>query len=251
MHAARYETLPDLLNFDDRGNGPWTGDHRRLGVCVAFSTLALLVGIASLDVSLRFDFTRWLPLVLDVSLREEPVAQPSPAPEIARESESVSPAPRPEAARSDTPVDASRPAPPDATAAAEKTIDWYESLEHVSADVISQREAPASLHPEFDELRRVAAIRYAEPQTGKPPPVWENVEKDIYGRTLLKKGNCFQILDDTNVGNRYAFETFEQYLMFCTYSGKRPPRNLPWVETIRARYSYLREPAENSLPPVE
>jgi hypothetical protein len=136
-------------------------------------------------------------------------------------------------------------------AAAGVSTDWYGSIERVSADVISRQAAPASLHPEFDELRRIAAIRYAEPQTGIPRPIWENVEKDIYGRTLLRKGNCFRILDDSNVGNRYAFETFEQYLTFCTWSGKRPPRNLPWVETIRARYPYLREPAEDSLPPIE
>jgi hypothetical protein len=199
---------------------------------------------------LRFDFSRWVPLVLEVSLRE--AIEPLPVPELhsERASQTASPAPPAQTVQPDEPTATTRRAAASPAAAGVPT-DWYESLERVSADVIGRQAAPASLHPEFDELRRIAAIRYAEPQTGIPRPIWENVEKDIYGRTLLKKGNCFRILDDSNVGNRYAFETFEQYLTFCTWSGKRPPRNLPWVEIIRARYPYLREPAEDSLPPIE
>ena len=93
------------------------------------------------------------------------------------------------------------------------------------------------------ELRRIAATRYAEPRTGKPPPIWDNVEKDVTGRTLLRSGNCFQVLDDPNVGNRYAFETFEQYLVQCSFGfGRKRGKNLPWVETIRSRYNHLRDP---------
>lgn len=85
-------------------------------------------------------------------------------------------------------------------------------------------------------------MKYAEPRTGKPPPIWENAEKDIYGRTLLRHGNCFRVLDDMNVGNRYAFETFERHVVFCNLLAKAPRQEFPWVETIAERYAYLREP---------
>lgn len=262
MLAAQYETCADFLSADGPDESSANRNHRRLGVCLATSALLLFVGIATLDVSLRFDFSRWVPLVLEVRLREtieavpepvpEPVSEPAPEsePQNERAPQTASPALPAQSVQPDMPAATTPPAAARPAAAGVPT-DWYGSIERVSADVISRQAAPASLHPEFDELRRIAAMRYAEPQTGIPRPIWENVEKDIYGRTLLKKGNCFRVLDDSNVGNRYAFETFEQYLTFCTWSGKRPPRNLPWVETIRARYPYLREPAEDSLPPIE
>jgi hypothetical protein len=122
-------------------------------------------------------------------------------------------------------------------------IDWQASLERASAEIIRRYSEVASLHPEFEELRRIARQRYAEPRTGKPPPIWENVEQDIYGRTLLQLGNgCYKVLDDSNVGNRYAFETFERHMLFCNVLAQAPPQQFPWVETIVERYAYLREP---------
>jgi hypothetical protein len=123
----------------------------------------------------------------------------------------------------------------------DREIDWQASLERASAETVEANSKSDSLHPDFDELRRIAAVRYAPPRTGKPPPIWENVEEDIYGRTILRHGNCFRVLDDMNVGNRYAFETFEQHLIFCD-GGGQGRQEFPWVETIVARYAYLREP---------
>lgn len=120
-------------------------------------------------------------------------------------------------------------------------IDWQGSLERASAEVVERSAETVSLHPEFDELRRIAAVRYAEPRTGKPPPIWENVEKDIYGRTVVRIGNCYRVLDDPNVGNRYAFETFERTMTFCGGPGGKR-QEFPWVEEIKARYAYLRDP---------
>ncbi|MGH6942798.1 MAG: hypothetical protein ACREH6_01070, partial [Geminicoccaceae bacterium] len=49
---------------------------------------------------------------------------------------------------------------------------------------------------------------------------------------------------------RYAFETFERHMLFFALPfGRRPPQNLPWIETLRARYEYLRDPDE--LPPLK
>ena len=129
----------------------------------------------------------------------------------------------------------------DVAADSDREIDWQASLERASAETVEANSKSDSLHPDFDELRRIAAVKYAPPRTGKPPPIWENVEKDIYGRTLLRHGNCFRVLDDMNVGNRYAFETFEQHLVFCELRGQGR-QEFPWVETIVARYAYLREP---------
>jgi hypothetical protein len=131
----------------------------------------------------------------------------------------------------------------------ERKIDWQASLARAAADTVEAHAEVDSLHPDFDELRRIAAVRYAEPRTGKPPPIWENVEQDIYGRTLLRSGNCFRVLDDTNVGNRYAFETFERFLVFC--GGPRHPRQkFPWVKAIVERYPYLREPDGGEAGPA-
>lgn len=135
----------------------------------------------------------------------------------------------------------------------EQARDWQEAKERASAEVIREHNEVVSMHPEFEELRRIARERYAPPQTGKPPPIWENVEPDIYGRTLLWLNDyCYKVLEDTNVGNRYAFETFERHMTFCAITlGKGPGgKNLPWVEEIVARYPYLRYP-DGEIPPPE
>lgn len=136
----------------------------------------------------------------------------------------------------------------------EQARDWQEAKERASAEVIREmNEEVVSMHPELEELRRIARERYAPPRTGKPPPIWENVEPDIYGRTLLWFNDyCYKVLEDTNVGNRYAFETFEKHMTFCAITlGKGPGgKNLPWVEEIVARYPYLRYP-DGEIPPAE
>jgi hypothetical protein len=131
----------------------------------------------------------------------------------------------------------------DEAAAEQPEIDWQASRERASAEIIRQHSEEPSLHPGFDELRRIAGERYSEPRTGKPPPLWDNAERDIYGQTLLQLGNgCYRVLDDTNVGNRYAFETFERHVVFCNLLPKDPRQEFPWIETIAERYAYLREP---------
>jgi hypothetical protein len=151
------------------------------------------------------------------------------------------PAAEPEAAAADPDEVAAPVVSRDAGDDSGREVDWQASLERASAKTVEAHSKSDSLHPHFDELRRIAAVKYAPPRTGKPPPIWENVEKDNYGRTILRHGNCFRVLDDMNVGNRYAFETFEQHLIFCDGRG-RGRQEFPWVETIVARYAYLREP---------
>ncbi|HEX5765412.1 MAG TPA: hypothetical protein VFY27_07575 [Woeseiaceae bacterium] len=186
------------------------------------------------------------PLEIEVSFprdEREPVAETpaDPVEQPAAVEEVVAPEPPRSAA-------VEEPQPP-AAPAGQPQVDWQKSLERASAKTVEEHAGMDSLHPEFDELRRIAATRYAEPRTGKPPPIWENVEKDVTGRTLLRSGNCFQVLDDPNVGNRYAFETFEQHLVFCDWA-KAPRQEFPWIRTIVARYQYLREPDGGAAGPV-
>ncbi|MGH8166650.1 MAG: hypothetical protein ACREQ1_05390, partial [Woeseiaceae bacterium] len=166
--------------------GSWDRDHRRLGYCLAISAIVIFAGLATLRLPMHLELRRQLPVVLDVRPRES--ATPT-------EKQAVPPA---AAVPSSVPEQRTAPAPstaeeadPGQTPAREPPIDWQGSLERASADVIERSAKTASLHPEFDERRRIAAVRYAEPKTGKPPPIWEHVEQDPYGRTVLRLGNCY------------------------------------------------------------
>lgn len=255
MHTAHVPAVPGSLPFGGPDDPSLTPDHRRLLACVTISALALAVGIATVNVSLQLDFSRLVPAVLDVTLRKQVQPEPKPEPAVAEPpeilpTEEAAP-PAAAAAAEPTSVPTSKPRSETAApTAGEQPVDWYEALERAAAETVDQYAEIDSLHPEFDELRRVAAERYAPAQSGGPRPIQENVEKDIYGRTLLRRGNCFQVLDDTNVGNRYAFETFERHIMQCGFSfGGKRGKNLPWVEPIRAKYNHLRDPdGSRSVP---
>jgi hypothetical protein len=227
--------------------------HRRLAYCIAISTLTVAALLSILDWPTEQRGAESLLVAIELLLARQEEQPGSEAAEDPQADDPIHDAAVPES--DDKPVagpaaDATA-ADPDEVAAAtvsegagedpEREIDWQASLERASAETVEANSKSDSLHPDFDELRRIAAVNYAPPRTGKPPPIWENVEKDNYGRTLLRHGNCFRVLDDMNVGNRYAFETFEQHLIFC--DGRGPGRQeFPWVETIVARYAYLREP---------
>lgn len=252
MSTAHAPALPGPPLFGGPGDPSITPDHRRLLACAAISALVLATAILTINLSLRLDFARLIPAVLDVTLREELREEPRPQPISAPLPEVVEPTEAPAVEEAPPPTTAAEPsstpavepaAGSPAAASGAQPVDWYAALERAAAVTVEEHSTVDSLHPEFDELRRIAAERYAPADSGAPKPIWENVEKDIYGRTLLRHGNCFRVLDDTNVGNRYAFETFEQYLVQCSFGfGRKRGKNLPWVETIRARYNHLRDP---------
>ncbi len=108
---------------------------------------------------------------------------------------------------------------------------------------------PWAFDPRVDDLRREGRLRYRPPTIEQPGPIWENVEQDQLGRTILRDGDCWKVVDDPNVGSQYQFQEFGQYLTMCTYQ-PRAPRELPWVETIRERYDYLRYP-DGEIPDEE
>jgi hypothetical protein len=240
--------LIDELTFTRAAPG-----HRRLAYCIGISTLTVAAVLAVLDWPPQWNGGEPMQVVLDLLLRREK-AQPLPAPveqpqtdgavhDTAAQETGDRPVTEPGMEDTATEPDdvAAALASADAGDDSDREIDWQASLERASAETVEANSKPDSLHPDFDELRRIAALKYAPPRTGKPPPIWENVEQDIYGRTLLRHGNCLRVLDDMNVGNRYAFETFEQHLVFCELRGKSR-QEFPWIETIVARYAYLREP---------
>lgn len=252
MRTAHAPAIPGSIAFGELDGLTLAPDHRRLLACATFSALLLAVAIATINVSLELDFSRLIPVMLEVTLRDEARPEPVPDSRVAEPPESaVEEAPATvveEPVR--VPADEPRPEVAAPTEGA-PPVDWYAELERASAETVDEQSAIDSLHPEFDELRRIAKERYAPPQTHKPPPIWENVEQDIYGRTLLRQGNCFQVLDDTNAGNQYAFETFERHLWQCEFSfGRKRGENLPWVETIRAKYNHLRDPDGSQSTPA-
>lgn len=228
-------------------------DHRRLLHCMALSAGALAIAITTVNVSLELDFSRLLPLVLEVTLREEappeaapltpPAAMTPPAAPV-QETTTVPPAAVP--AAPDEPAIPTTGAPTGRSA--EAPVDWYAALERAAARTVEHSAEDESLHPEFDELRRIAALRYGPPQTSRPAAP-QTVEKDIYGRTLLRRGNCFQVLEDTSAVNREVMETFGSPLQCAFGFGGKRGRNLPWVEPIRAKYNHLRDPdGSRSVP---
>ena len=94
-------------------------------------------------------------------------------------------------------------------------VDWEALMEHGVVTAIDALNRADSVNPQFEEKRRQAAVRF-RPSLAEPPrPIWENVEKDMYGRTLLWHKNCYRVLDDSNVGSRETFLTFTQYMVFC------------------------------------
>ena len=119
-----------------------------------------------------------------------------------------------------------------------ETPQWYQVLETVASHSDLLTDNPRSMSARFDELRRVATIRYSKPDSRFKTPVWENVEKDTMGKTILRAGDCYRVLEDPRVTQIWFQENFGQYLVFCETTGK-PPVELAFVQDIQARYNYL------------
>ena len=133
---------------------------------------------------------------------------------------------------------------PDAVvpAAPNQALDVDALREEAVQEYLDRTEQEAwAFDPRVDELRREGRLRYQPPTIERPGPIWENVEQDQLGRTVLRDGDCWKVVDDPNVGSQYQFQEFGQYLTMCSFY-RRPPRELPWVETIRERYDYLKYP---------
>lgn len=114
--------------------------------------------------------------------------------------------------------------------------DWYAQIPDAAKKLLDTLPREYSVNPGFDEKRRVAAEQFRPSRAPVEHPIWENVEKDTMGRTLLVSGDCYKVIDDPNVGNRDAFLVFGQYISSCAFY-KRPPEELGFVSEIRDRRS--------------
>lgn len=125
--------------------------------------------------------------------------------------------------------------------------DWYAQIPEAAAAVVESQAAPVSANPNFDEKRRRAAEQFRPSEAPVEKPIWENVERDTLGRTVLVSGDCYRVINDPNVGSREAFLTFGQYIAMCSYY-KRPPQKLGFVKEIldrrASRARYVRPVAE-------
>ncbi len=214
---------------------PWNaGVEQRLFASMLLATL-FVAGALSL---IRFpDTPNWSPVVeLLVRIVQEPPTEAV----AAAEPESL-PA-------SSSQADDSAASPPPLTMGGEALqetrtdTDWDALRDEVLQEYLDrQTETYGYFNPDLAEKRSRLAERYQPGTHEKPKPIWENVELDTLGRTVLRSGNCFKVLDDPNVGSREVFEKFGQFIVQCIYQG-RYPRELPWVEDIRQRYEYLRDP---------
>ena len=112
--------------------------------------------------------------------------------------------------------------------------DWYAEIPEAVSSTLDSVPRQYSANPVFDEKRRRAAEKFRPSKAPRKVPIWENVEKDSLGRTLLWSGDCYRVLDDPNVGNREAFETFGQFMVSCLHRTDTP-KLLPWVKEIQNR----------------
>lgn len=115
-----------------------------------------------------------------------------------------------------------------------RATDWYALIPEAARLAAAEPPQVYSVNPGFDEKRRQAAEKFSRGAAPVKRPIWENLEKDTMGRTLLRSGDCYRVIDDPNVGNRDAFLTFGQFMVSCERPSERP-RELPWVSELRDR----------------
>jgi hypothetical protein len=213
---------------------------QRLRVSMLVSAAALAAALSLFRLPSPAKVTPLLELVVELT-RPQPIVRPEP------ETIPVPPLPAPvEEQPAIAPGTVTESLAPDTGAAGDGApTDWDVEREAAIREVLdaAAREQGYSVNPPFQRAREEAAVRFRASVAPEERDIWENVEKDQLGRTILRDGNCFRVLDDPGVANRWAFENFDQYIVYCDLVlGKDEGRNLPWVEVIRERYPYLRDP---------
>jgi hypothetical protein len=126
-------------------------------------------------------------------------------------------------------------------------VDWEASRDEAIRRVLdaAAREQAYAVNPPFERAREEAAVRFRASLAPEERHIWDNVEKDQLGRTILRDGSCFRVLNDPSAVNRWAFENFDQFVVYCDFRfGGKEGKELPWVDIIRERYPYLRDPVE-------
>ena len=213
--------------------------HRRLAWATAAAAVIIGSAIVLLPVSLRFlhqvDHAEPLELQLvsiveDESRVELVVDEPGPETPSATLTEEL-----PSESQSEGDIELLMPELHDKSV---PTVDWHAILQDVvKSDSLF---ATPTMHPEFDEQRRVARIRFRKSAAPVKKEIWDNVEKDQMGRSILRAGDCYRVLDDPSAANQWLQDNFTQYMFFCS-TGKTIPKELPFVADIRERYVHLQQ----------
>lgn len=236
------------------------GREQRLFVSMLFATLFIAAALSLLRLPIIPDFAPIVELL--VQIVRDPPAEESPqemrsasAPiiepvEVRPETMPVEQVATPivqeptsvEAENADSPAVAP-PVEVTSVVADTPVVDLDAASSEAIEEYLDGLESPLSVNPVLDAKRREFAGSYQPPTHSKPKPIWENVEKDQLGRTVLRSGNCSKVIDDPNVGSQYKFQQFDQYMVTCMFTfQKRQGRELPWVAEIRERYHYLKYP---------
>ncbi len=172
----------------------------------------------------------------------EPEEQPEPPEPLAPTDDVIADAPQVELQTSVTQTETAVTDSVSESNTDSSDVAWLKALDETAKRSDEFDENSASMSPEFDELRRVAKLRYSKPKFEAKKEIWDNVEKDMLGRSILRSGNCFRVLDDPNVGSQDLHREFTQNIVSCSFSfSKRPPKMLPWVDVIVERYEYLQD----------
>lgn len=215
---------------------------RRLNVSMLVATF-LVAAVLSV---LRFPTVEFLAPIMELVV--DIVRVDAPKPEQAQVEQTISePVPLAEAEPELQIVEELLPATESAAtesqvvpaAVAELSIEWEAEKQKAVQDAVDEMERTFSVNPNFDQLRKEAAVKFRASRAPVKKEIWDNVEKDVLGRTILRSGDCFRVIDDPSVINQWAFANFDQYITYCTYR-KYIGHNLPWVEEILDTHAYLR-----------
>jgi len=220
---------------------------RRLNISMLVATL-LVASILSVLQFPTVEKLAPLTLVVDIvppkDVSTEPSAQVQVAPEQAAAQSEDSTTQRTELPDPQPAASSARAiAEPAELAVTETAIDWEAEKSNAVRDTIDDLQTIVSVNPNFDRKRSEAAVRFRPSEAPVKKEIWDNVEKDYLGRTILRSGDCYRILDDPSAVNRDVFETFGQYMTHCE-GGRYVGVELPWVEEIRNNFNYLREREE-------
>ncbi len=217
------------FQFSD-GISDWeTGAEKRLAVSMLLATILVLLFLSLLRFPPSVEMRPFIELVVELVRNQLPAREEKPV----AESPGLSTPGQQAELPPQSPVGESEPVVAPAR-------DWAAIGDQFVEDSVAEQTTQYSINPAQDEKRQIAAEKFRPSAAPVKKPIWENVEKDVMGRTLLRYKNCYRVIDDPRVTNRWAFETFEQYITFCSGSGEE---YLIEIDEIESRYAYLDEEA--------
>ena len=222
-------------------NSKWQGSpRRRLAFCMLLAALLVAGALSTLRYPIAetpLNLVDLLVQIVDVEpVKPEQVAEiapPEPIPEPLVPPEIAEPLPEPqpqaEPEQEGVAEDVDDPEP---------WTDWQKIGVEVVKEIVESEAKTINVNPVFDEKRAVAAVRFRPSEAPEKKEIWDNVEKDYLGRTILRDGDCYRVLDDPSAVYRDVFENFTQFMTFCEGGGSGGVE-LPWVAEVREQHAYL------------